>query len=118
MKIIIDRQRIFARHGVLPQERAVGAYFEVSTEIDTPHNSTLVTDELTDTISYADVAQMIKEEMALPSQLLEHVAWRIARRILKDCHSAQRVTIRVMKENPPMGIECKGAGVEITEERD
>lgn len=118
MKIIIDRQRIFARHGVLPQEREVGAYFVVSAEIDTPHNPNLVTDELKDTISYADVAHIIKEEMNQPSQLLEHVAWRMARRILKDFSAAQRVRVRVMKENPPMGIECKGAGVEITQERD
>ncbi len=114
MKIIIDRQRVFARHGVLPQEREVGAYFYVSATAETGDNPGMLSDQLCDTVSYADMAQCISEQMAQPSRLLEHVAWRIATAMLQRFASVQSVTVRVMKENPPMGVECRGAGVEIT----
>ncbi len=114
MKIIIDRQRVFAHHGVLPQEREVGAYFYVSATVETGDNPGMRTDQLSDTVSYADMAQCISEEMARPSQLLEHVAWRIATAMLQRFASVQCATIRVMKENPPMSVECNGAGVEIS----
>ncbi len=114
MKIIIDRQRVFARHGVLPQEREVGAYFYVSATVETGDNPSMMSDRLSDTVSYADMAQCINEEMACPSQLLEHVAWRIATAMLQRFAGVQSATVRVIKENPPMGVECQGAGVEIT----
>ncbi len=114
MKIIIDRQRVYARHGVLPQEQCVGAYFEVSTEAETAEDIALQSDSLTDTVSYAQLAQIVEQEMHEPSRLLENVAWRIASRMLGDCPTLKSVTIRVMKQNPPMEVECQGAGVEIT----
>ncbi len=114
MKIIIDRQRVFAHHGVLPQEREVGAYFYVSATVETGDNPCMLSDQLIDTVSYADMAQCINEKMLHPSQLLEHVAWRIATAMLQRFASVQSVTVRVIKENPPMGVECQGAGVEIS----
>ncbi len=114
MKIIIDRQRVFARHGVLPQEREVGAYFYVSATVETGDNPGMMSDQLSDTVSYADMAQCIAKEMAQPSQLLEHVAWRIATNMLQRFTCVQSATIRVIKENPPMSAECQGAGVEIS----
>ena len=56
----------------------------------------------------------IKREMGIPSQLIEHVAGRIAKAILAEHPSAQSVKLKIIKENPPMGADCKGAGIEIT----
>ncbi len=114
MKIIIDRQRVFARHGVMPQEQQVGAYFEVSTEAETDLCDSMRTDSLSDTVSYAQLAQIVEQEMKQPGKLLENVAWRIASRMLRECPALNRTTIRILKQNPPMGVECGGAGVEIT----
>lgn len=113
MKLIIDRQKVFARHGVMPQEQAVGAYYYVSVEADIPQTDAVDSDQLTDTVSYADVAQLIQAEMDMPSRLLEHAAGRIARQLLSSFPLISHVKVRLIKENPPMGIECKGAGVEI-----
>lgn len=117
MKIRIDRQRVFARHGVLPQEQAVGAYFYVSLEVEVADCPAMQSDELADTVSYARLAELVNREMAKPSKLLEHVAWRIARAILNESDTIKQVKTQVMKENPPMGIECRGAGVELALQR-
>ncbi len=118
MKILIDSQRVFAHHGVLPQERLVGAYFRVSLEVEMENCLAMQTDELDNTINYAHLAQTVTTEMSTPSKLLENVAWRIAKGVLQQFPVANKVTVRVMKENPPMGIECAGAGVEISITRD
>ena len=43
---------------------------------------------------------------------------RIAKAILQEYPTAQSVRLRLLKENPPMGADCKGAGVEIFIERE
>ena len=117
MKIILDSVRIYAYHGVMPQETKIGAYFTVSAELDTDFSRAMATDELDGTVSYADVFNVIKQEMATPSKLLEHVGGRIVTALFSSFPTVTRVKVRIMKENPPMGADCKGAGIEIEETR-
>ena len=115
--IFIDRMRFHARHGVMEQERKVGAYFTVDCEVETDMRDAIENDFVDDTISYADIYNTIKREMVTPSYLVEHAAGRIAKAILAEYSKAQSVRVRLMKENPPMGADCQGAGVEITMKR-
>ncbi|MBQ8051730.1 MAG: dihydroneopterin aldolase [Bacteroidaceae bacterium] len=101
----------------MEQERVVGGWFRVSVEAEADSEKSSETDDLTDTVSYADLARVVCEEMKTASQLLEHVAGRIARRILHDYPTLLNATVRLTKENPPMGLNCNGAGVEITIKR-
>ena len=112
-KILIDHLRLYAYHGVMEQERVIGAYFTINVEIDTDFSKAIETDQLDGTISYADLFKVIQREMNIPSQLVEHAAGRIAHAILNEFPAAKAVRIRMMKENPPMGADCLGAGVEI-----
>lgn len=112
-KILIKGLRLYAYHGVLLQERKVGAYFIIDVDVTTDFAQAMHTDQLRGTISYADIVQVIRREMAIPSQLVEHVAGRIAQAILNDFPTAQTVRIKLLKENPPMGADLHGAGVEI-----
>ena len=69
------------------------------------------TDEINGTISYADVFEVVKAEMAIPSRLLEHVAGRICQALFTRFPSAESIHLEILKENPPMGADCTGAGV-------
>ena len=102
---------------MLPQERTVGAYYiiNVSVEVDVAH--AMLSDDVADTISYADILDIVRREMAVPSHLLENVASRIGKAILKEYPTASAVTIDLMKQNPPMGADCAGAGVILRQER-
>ncbi|MBP3822721.1 MAG: dihydroneopterin aldolase [Bacteroidaceae bacterium] len=116
-KIILKDIRIFAHHGVLPQERAVGAYFTLNLRIQTDFSRALATDDLVGTISYADAFEVVKAEMAVPSQLLEHVAGRICQALFDRFPAAEAIHLELLKENPPMGADCAGAGVALDAER-
>ena len=116
-KIILKDIRIFAHHGVLPQERAVGAYFTLNLRIQTDFSRAQATDDLAGTISYADAFEVVKAEMAVPSQLLEHVAGRICQALFDRFPAAEAIHLELLKENPPMGADCAGAGIALDVER-
>lgn len=112
-KIFLKNVRFHAYHGVLPQEQVVGNDYLVNLTVDYDFTAAMETDELTGTVSYADLFALIKEEMVIPSKLLEHVAGRIGRRIFAEFPAIQQIQLTVNKVNPPMGADCEGAGVEV-----
>lgn len=111
--IFLDGVRLYAFHGVAEQERRVGAWFTVSLRVHYNIERAMETDCVADTLSYADLLQVVKREMGQPSQLLEHVAGRIARAVIGEFQGVEAVKVTLVKENPPMGASCKGAGVEM-----
>ena len=113
MYIRMEGMKFYAFHGVLPQENLVGAFYYVDLKIKTDFTRASETDELEGTINYADIHAAVKEEMAIPSKLLEHVCQRIARRLFHDFPTIETIDIRLSKENPPMGACAKSIGVEV-----
>ncbi len=118
-RIHIDRLRVHARHGVLPQERTVGADFFVTltAEVDTGMEA-LIDDRLQGTVSYADLCTDIRRLMQQPAQLLEHAAWTIARDLLEGYPRLLSLTLRIDKQTPPVGLSAEAIGVEVTLSRE
>ena len=92
----------YAYHGALPQERIVGGRYTVSLRLHADLGEACRTDDLADTIDYAAVCVAVKTEMAQPSNLIEHVAARIGRRLLADFPTLVRVDVRLCKLHPPV----------------
>ena len=115
--LLLPQMKFYAFHGVMPQEQCVGAEFIVSIEAKLNFQEALLSDYLEGTVSYADVHQAVKEEMAIPSALLEHVAGRIAQRLFTSFPLIESIKIEVMKQNPPMGADIPTAGVRIEVQR-
>lgn len=111
--IHISGIRLHAFHGVLPQERATGNDYVVDIRIGYDVGKAMATDNVDDTLNYAEVYAAIKQEMAKPSKLIEHVAGRIADRLIAEHAKISTIVLRITKCNPPMGADCSGAGVEI-----
>lgn len=112
-KIYLRNVRFRAFHGVLPQEGIVGNDYLVNLVLDYDFSSAMQTDDLQGTLNYAEVYQKVREEMAVPSKLLEHVAGRIAHRLFSDFPEIQKLQLSITKVNPPMGADNDGAGVEV-----
>ncbi len=111
MTITLDSMRFYAFHGVGAQERVVGNEFEVtvSVDLDPP-----CSDDLDATVSYADIAAVVSEEMQSPSDLIEHVAMRIRNRLVCTFPAIKGGAVTVAKPKPPMaGIELKSASVTL-----
>lgn len=111
--ISLNRLRFHARHGVLPQERATGGEFIVSVRAKYLFDKALESDNVDDTINYAEIFEIINKEMLTPSCLLEHLAGRIGRSIFNKMPMIESLDITVEKTNPPMGADSDGAAVEL-----
>ena len=111
--IFLNDLRFHAFHGVMPQERLTGNDYRVDLKIDFPLEKAVGSDDVNDTLNYATVYTAVKEEMDVPTQLIERVAYRIADRLFRTFKAINEVEIKVEKCNPPMGADCEGAGVEL-----
>lgn len=109
----MDDMRFYAYHGVMEQERRVGGEYSVSLTVEADMTEAARTDDVADTVNYAELYALVGHEMAIPSKLLEHVAARIGQHAIETFDRITAVTVKVTKLNPPMGADCKGAAVEL-----
>ena len=110
-KIIFENLKIYAYHGVLPEETIIGTYFILNLEIHADLWSATETDELNDTINYAEINAVIHEEMKIPSQLMEHVCGRIMTKLKDKFPQIIFISVKMTKTNPPMEGEMDGVSV-------
>lgn len=113
-KIAINDMRFYAHHGCFEQERAIGTHFRVDMVFTTDTTKAEVSDDIADTVSYLDVYQVVKAEMAKPSNLLEHVARRVGEAVLAQFPAVEDVKVKVYKLNPPLGGQMDSVSVEVT----
>ncbi|WBV58721.1 dihydroneopterin aldolase [Chryseobacterium sp. Chry.R1] len=112
-KIFLEDVKIYAYHGVLPEENIIGTYYILNLEIHTDLWKAAESDDLNDTISYADINDIILEEMKVKSKLLEHVAGRIISKINENFPEVSYIKLKITKTAPPMQGEMKGASIEL-----
>lgn len=112
-KIYLEDVRIYAYHGVLPEENIIGTYYILNLEIHTDLWKAAESDDLNDTISYADINDILHQEMQIKSKLLEHVAGRIINKINEKFSDVSYVKLKLTKTAPPMKGEMKGASIEL-----
>lgn len=111
--IVLRHVRFLAFHGVMPQEGIVGGDFDVDLRVGYPLERAMESDEVNDTLNYAALYALVKQEMKQPSKLLEHVAGRIVAAIDNTFPLVTSIDLTLTKLNPPMGADCEGAGVEV-----
>lgn len=104
----------FAYHGVFPEEKTNGNTFRVNVSVELPDDiAGCSTDSINDTLNYQNLYDIIANEMATPSDLLENVAMRIKKAILAQFPIVTNLRVTVAKKNPPLGGNVAWAEVEI-----
>lgn len=115
-KIILEDIKIYAYHGVLPQEGIIGNHYVVNLEVHSDLEKASQSDDLNDTINYAEINDIVHQEMAIRSQLLEHVIGRIINKIESQFPQITFIKIKLTKTIPPMRGEMKGVSLEFEKE--
>lgn len=111
--IQLKKLRFHAFIGVGAQERLTGNDFEVDLRLQTDISVAMKTDDICNTVSYAEAYDEVTLVMSEPCNLVEHAAFKMAERMMKRWPQIAAVDVKLIKINPPMGADCDGAGVEL-----
>lgn len=104
---------VYARHGVMLQEREVGNEFVVDLQLEYEAQEAIENDRLDGTINYAEAVEMVRKEMQEPSELLENVAGRIRNAVVKRWRGICGGYVRVSKPNAPVGAQVDNVSVTL-----
>ena len=99
------------------EEGKIGSDYTVNLEVKTDLRKSSTSDDLKDTVDYVLLNRIVVEEMAIRSDLLEHVAHRIITRIFKEIPEVSRIIVAVSKLNPPIGGDVEAVTIEMEEYR-
>lgn len=116
-KIHLKNIRTFSYHGCLVEESKIGSDYKVDLTIKTDLSTPSQSDKLADTVDYVLLNQIVKDEMAIRSELLEHVAQRIVDAIFARSTTITKVKITVAKLNPPIGGDVESVSVVLKQKR-
>lgn len=109
----VENIKVYANHGCLPEETIIGSDYRVDVETTADLTKASQTDALIDTVDYVHINHIVKEEMKIPSKLLEHVARRIADRIFNEIQLVTACIITVSKINPPIGGDVENVSIKL-----
>lgn len=111
--IELEGMEFHAFHGCLEQERREGNTFIVDFYAETDLSEAAESDDLKDTVDYGKVYDIVAREMAIPSNLLEHVASRILKAVEDEFDGFTYTRVRVSKKNPPVNGTCAWSRVTV-----
>lgn len=110
--IFIDDLRISTLIGIYPREKALPQMVEISLQIGTSTASAGASDDIRDTIDYAELVTRLNTELsARHFNLLEKLAEYIATLLLED-FSATWVRVSVAKLGMLRGVRRVGVAIE------
>ena len=89
-------------HGVLEREKVSGNLFVVDFRGILDMRAAAQSDALEDALDYSKIYDVVAEQMAVPSELLEHVAGRIVEAIAARFPQLESFSVRVSKRRPPV----------------
>ena len=110
-QIRLNGMEFYAYHGCYPEEQLTGNHFLVDLTMDTDMGKASKTDDLNDALNYAEVYELVKQEMAIRSNLLEHLSARILNRLFERFPQLERAEVSVSKLNPPVGGQIRSVSV-------
>ncbi|GET46085.1 MAG: dihydroneopterin aldolase [Capnocytophaga felis] len=116
-QIILKNIRIHTNHGCLNEEKLIGSDYRVDLKVKLGLEKSITSDDLSDTVNYVHLNRIVKEEMAIRSKLLEHVAGRISDRIFKELLRTEKVVVKISKLNPPIGGDVEAVSIKIKRKR-
>jgi len=115
--IKVENIRVFAHHGCLKEETKIGSDYLVDLEVEANLQTSAKSDKLSDTVDYVFLNRIVREEMNIPSYLLETVGKRILNRIFKEDKLVKKATVWVSKLNPPIGGDVEKVTIKMSDKR-
>lgn len=115
--VVVEGLSLYTNHGVSAAERELGQRLVFDVTLDLGDVAATVTDRVEDTADYAAVC----EQVALAARersyaTLEGLCSAVADRLL-DRFTAEAVSVKATKPEPPIALSVEGVSVEVEKQR-
>ena len=113
-RIEIKGIKSFGYHGVFESENIAGQGFFVDVTLELDLSRASETDDVADTVNYAEITDLVVEEVTGDRvALIEKLAARIADRIKESYSQVTKVSVTVHKPQAPVNAEVRDISVTI-----
>ena len=113
-QIIIKDLEVYGHHGVRREENILGQKFLVSMSLGLPLRGAGFSDDIEDSIDYAAVAHLVKEEMEKTTfQLIEALAEHLCEAILTTFPSVEVISLELKKPWAPILLPLDTVSVRL-----
>lgn len=117
-KILIRDLKIFAYHGVNPEEKENGQHFVFDLDLYVNITKACYSDDVNDTVSYAKVIKTVtRVATAKKYDLLEKLAQVVCDAIFEEYEDVERILLTLKKPEAPMKADFSWVGVQLERER-
>lgn len=117
--LFIDNLEVFANHGLFEEENKLGQKFIFDIECELNYKKAMFSDEMTDSISYADIAEVVvKTSTTNTFNLLERLAGEILKNIFTEFSQIENIKLKVNKPGAPIKYHFEKCGVEVEVSRE
>lgn len=111
--INLERMEFRAYHGCYELERVVGNRFSVDMQITTQLGDLHETDDVTQSVNYLTVYEIVAEQMKVTRHTIEAVAAQIIEAVRGEFPEIIEIRCRVSKIAPPLGGKVERVSVEL-----
>ncbi len=117
-KILIRDLKIFAYHGVNPEEKRDGQHFVFDIDLSVNITKACHSDDVNDTVSYAKVIKTVNRVVTAEKyDLLERVAQVVCDAIFEEYSDVMSISLTLKKPEAPMKADFGWVGIQIFRER-
>ena len=117
--LFIDNLEVFANHGLFEEENKLGQKFIFDIECELNYKKAMFSDEMTDSISYADIAEVVVETATTNTfNLLERLAGEILKKIFTEFSQIKNIKLKINKPGAPIKYHFERCGVEVNVSRE
>jgi len=117
-RIGITGLELYARHGVNPEERLHGQVFLLDLLLEADLAKACRSDNIEDTVNYAQVMKLAARVFAQPCSLIECAAELTAQAVLEGFPAVEAVTVRVHKPDAPVKLPFEDISIEVCRRRE
>ena len=117
--LFIDNLEVFANHGLFEEENKLGQKFIFDIECELNYKKAMFSDEMTDSISYADIAEVVvKTATTNTFNLIERLAGEILKNIFTEFSQIENIKLKINKPGAPIKYHFEKCGVEVKTSRE
>ena len=117
--LFIDNLEVFANHGLFEEENKLGQKFIFDIGCELNYKKAMFSDEMTDSISYADIAEVVVETATTNTfNLLERLAGEILKNIFTEFPQIENINLKINKPGAPIKYHFEKCGVEVNVSRE